>query len=119
MYYIATFYFLIYNIMETLEILRSFKIFGYAIFDLILSFGWIYLIAPRLSRLFLKIWIEISRKSWLFLILPIGILFHLIFQNITPMTRNLFDINGFYLLKILIMILLIFWLKDIKIVKKK
>ena len=105
--------------METLEFLRSFKILGYAIFDLIVSFGWIYLIAPRLSKLFLKIWVEISRKSWLFLTLPIGILFHIIFQNITPMTRNLFDINNFYLIKILMIILLIFWLKDIKLVKKK
>ena len=105
--------------METLEILRSFKIFGYAIFDLIISFGWIYLLAPRLSKLFLKMWVEISRKSWLFLTLPIGILFHLIFQNITPMTRDLFDINDFYLIKILMIILLILWLKDIKIRKKK
>ena len=105
--------------METLEFLRSFKFFGYAIFDLIVSFGLIYLIAPRLSKIFLKIWVEISRKSWLFLTLPIGILFHLIFGNITPMTRDLFYVNDFYLLKILMIILLIFWLKDIKIVKKK
>jgi len=100
--------------METLEYLREFKIFGYAIFDLIVSFWGIYLIAPRLSKLFLKIWFKISRKSWMFLVLPIWILFHLIFWNITPMTRDFLDINDFYLIKIFIIVLLILWLKDIK-----
>ena len=103
--------------METLEYLRWFKIFGYAIFDLIISFWGIYLISERLSRLFLKIKIDIPKKNWLFLTLPIGILFHIIFGNITPMTRDLFDINWFYLIKVLILVLLVFWFKGIKIVK--
>jgi len=103
--------------METLEYLRSFKIFGYAIFDLIVSFWGIYLISERLSKLFLKIKIDIPKKNWLFLTLPIGILFHIIFWSITPMTRDFLDLNWFYLIKILMIILLIFWLKWIKIVK--
>ncbi len=103
--------------METLEYLRSFKILGYAIFDLIVSFWGIYLLSPILTKLFLKIWIEIKRKNWMFLVLPIGILFHIIFWNITPMTRDFLDINDFYFLKILIIILLILGLKGIKIKK--
>jgi len=104
--------------MDTLEYLREFKIFGYAIFDLVISFWWIYLISERLSKLFLKIRIDIPKRNWLFLTLPIWILFHLIFWNITPMTRDLFDLNWFYLIKVLMIILLIFWLKGIKRVKK-
>ena len=103
--------------MEILEYLRSFKILDYAIFDLIVSFWGIYLLSPRLTKLFLKIWIEIKRKNWMFLVLPIGILFHIIFWNITPMTRDFLNINDFYLLKILIIILLILGLKDIKKIK--
>lgn len=105
--------------MEILNFLREFKIFGYAIFDLIVSFWWIYLIAASLSKFFLKINIDISRKNWLFLTLPIWIVFHIIFWNITPMTRDLFDVDDFYLLKILMIFLLIFWLKDIKYLWKK
>ncbi|MDQ7010041.1 MAG: hypothetical protein Q9M94_07160 [Candidatus Gracilibacteria bacterium] len=104
--------------METLDLLREFKVFDYAIFDLIVSFGGIYLLAPRLSKLFLKIKIDIPRKSWLLLTLPIGIIFHLIFGNITPMTRDLINPNDFYLLKILMLILIFFGFKYIKLGKK-
>ncbi len=100
--------------MEILEYLRSFRILDYAIFDLIVSFWGVYLLSPTLTKLFLKIWLEIKRKNWMFLVLPIGIIFHLIFENITPMTRDFLDINDFYLLKILLLALLFLGLKDIK-----
>ena len=103
--------------MEILEYLRSFRILDYAIFDLIVSFWGVYLLSPTLTKLFLKIWLEIKRKNWMFLVLPIGIIFHLIFGNITPMTRDFLNINDFYLLKILLLALLFLGLKDIK--KKK
>jgi len=105
--------------METLEYLRSFTILGYAIIDLIASFWGIYLLSPRLIKLFLQIWIEIKTKNWMFLVLPIGILFHITFWNITPMTRDFLNINDFYFLKILIIVLVIFGLNDIKFINKK
>ena len=105
--------------MQILEYLREFTIFDYAIFDLIVSFWWVYLLSPTLTKLFLKIWIEIKRKNWMFLVLPLGILFHIIFWNITPMTRDFLDLNDFYSLKILIIVLLALGLKDIKFINKK
>lgn len=47
-----------------------------------------------------------------------GILFHIIFQQITSMTLNFLDLNDYYFLKILILILLILGLRGVKIVKK-
>ena len=104
--------------MEILEYLRGFTIFEYAIFDLALSFGGIYLISERLSRWFLKINIEIPKINWLFLVLPFSILIHIVFQQMTPMTLNFLDLNNYYFLKILILILLFFGLKNIKKIDK-
>jgi len=104
--------------MTTIEFLRQFRIGGYAIFDFVVAFLGIYLLSPLLSKIFLKFKIIIPKSNWVFLTLPIGILAHLIVGNITPMTRNFIDINGHYILKILILILLFFGLRNIKIIKK-
>jgi ethanolamine transporter EutH len=105
-------------IMATIEFLRQFRIGGYAIFDLVVAFLGIYLLSPLLSKIFLKFKIIIPKINWVFLTLPIGILTHLVIGNITPMTRNFVDINGHYILKILILILLFSGLRNIKIVKE-
>ena len=105
--------------MNTIEFLRQFRVLDYAVFDFAVSFLGIYLLAPWLSKIFLKIRLDIPRKSWLFLTLPIGILTHLMVFSITPMTRDFFDINDHYILKIVILILLFFGIKGIKIIKKK
>lgn len=104
--------------MITLEYLRSFRFAGYAIFDLVVSFLGIYLIAPLLSKLFLKLRIRISRKSWLLLTLPLSIIIHLLIGTKTQMTKDFFDMYGHYILKIVIVILSILGMRDIKIGKK-
>ena len=105
--------------MNTIEFLRQFGFSGYAYFDIIISFFGVYLLSPLLSKLFLKLGIKISRSSWLFLTLPIGILIHLAVGQQTPMVKNFFDINGHYVLKSVILILIILGVKDIKITKKQ
>lgn len=105
--------------MFTVEYLRSFKILEYAIFDFVLSFLGIYLLSPLLSKLFSKVRLNISRKSWLLLTLPLSIIIHSFVGTITPMTENFLDLKSHYLLKIFIVILTYFGLKDIKKTKKK
>lgn len=104
--------------MTTLEFLRQFRFFGYAIFDIAVSFIGIYLLSGLLSKLFLKIRVKIPKQNWLFLTLPVGILIHLLIGKITPMTRNFLDIHSNYGLKIIILILLFLGLRRIKIIKK-
>ncbi len=103
--------------MLTIEFLRSFRIAGYAIFDIAASLVGIYLLAPLLSKLFLKIRIVIPKRSWLLLTLPLGVVVHLIFMRITPMTANFFDLQGHYGLKIVMIGSLVLGLKDIRIAK--
>ncbi len=100
--------------MIPIEFLRQFRLDGYAIFDFGAAFLGMYLLAPWLSKGFVKIGIDIPKINWLFLTFPIGIGIHLIVGNLTPMTRDFIDFDGHYFLKILILILLILGLKGIK-----
>ncbi len=104
--------------MNVLEFLRQVTIFNYAILDLILALGGIYLLSNRLSKIFLKINIKVPRLNWVFLTLPFSIIIHLIFGNITPMTRDFMDLYSHYFLKIFIICLIIFGIRGIKIIKK-
>lgn len=104
--------------MEIIDLLRQFRIGPFAIFDFVVSYLGIYLLANRLTAIALKVHLKISRKQWLWLVLPISIVFHLIFAQDTPMTMMVTDISGFYLVKIVILFMLFMGLKDTKIVRK-
>ena len=104
--------------MIPIEFFRQFRFSEYAIFDFVVAFLGIYLLSSLLSKIFLRLRIDIPKRNWLFLTLPISIFVHLLIGNITPMTRDFIDINSHYFLKILILILLIFGIKGVKIIKK-
>lgn len=104
--------------MTTIEFLRQFRVGEYAIFDFAVSFLGIYLLSPLLSKLCLKIRIKVPKLNWIFLTLPVSILIHLLIGNITPMTKNFLDLNGHYILKIVILASLVFGIKGVKIAKK-
>jgi len=100
----------------TIEYLRSFRIFEYAIFDLVASFLGIFLLSPLLTKLFRLVNLEIPTSSWMYLTLPMSILIHIAVGNYTKMTTNFIDLNSNYVLKIFILILLVLGLKGIKFV---
>lgn len=104
--------------MILIEFLRQFRFSGYAIFDFAVTFLGIYLLSPLLSKIFLRLKIDIPKQNWLLLTLPISIFAHLLVGKITPMTKDFIDIHGHYFLKISILSLLIFGIKGIKIIKK-
>lgn len=104
--------------MIPIEFLRQFRFGEYAIFDFAVVLLGIYLLSPLLSKIFLRFRIDIPKKSWLLLILPISIFAHLLVGKITPMTRDFIDIDSHYILKILILSLLVLGIKSIKIIKK-
>ena len=101
----------------TIETLRQYKFFGYAVFDLAVSLVGIYFLAPLLSKLFLIIKIEIPKQNWLYFTLPLSILVHMAVGNFTPMTKNFLDLQGNYVLKIIVIGLLIMGLRGIKVLK--
>ncbi|MEI6510432.1 MAG: hypothetical protein WCO25_00130 [Candidatus Uhrbacteria bacterium] len=100
--------------MGIITYLRSFRFGEYAIFDFTVSFVAVYLLAPYLSRLGRKFNLDISRRSWLYLTLPISVVVHLVFVTFTPMTRNVLDLHGHYLLKVIMVGLIVLGVKDIK-----
>ncbi|MFC1788183.1 hypothetical protein ACFLZY_03110 [Patescibacteria group bacterium] len=104
--------------MKTIEYLRHFRIGEYAIFDFVVSFVAVFLLAPLLSLAFRKVGINIPKISWLYLTLPISIVTHLAVGTMTPMTQNFLNPHGHYILKLLIVVLLILGLKDIGWVQK-
>lgn len=104
--------------MIPIAFLRQFRLGGYAIFDFAIVFLGFYLLAPILSKLFLKLRVDIPRQNWLYLALPIGVATHLIFGKMTPLTRDFIDIQGHYIVKAIILGLLFIGLNDIKIIKK-
>jgi hypothetical protein len=103
--------------MNIISFLRQFRIGQFAIFDFALAFFGILLVSPLLFRIFMKIGIEIPRRSWLFFTLPIAIIVHLLIGRMTPMTKEFLDINGHYLLKIIILGSFILGLISIKRIK--
>ena len=88
---------------------------GYAIFDLAASFLGMYLLAPWLSKLFLKIGVVIPKENWLYLTLPLGILVHLLVGTNTLMVKNFMNAQGSYGLKVLIIFLVVLGLRGIKL----
>jgi len=105
--------------MTTIETLRQFKIGEYAVFDFVVSYLFILLISPLLSKLFLKIRISIPKINWLFLTLPLSILIHVLVDNITPMTGDFLDPSGHYFIKFIIVVSFLLGLRGISIVEKK
>jgi hypothetical protein len=105
--------------MLTLDFVRSFRIGPYALFDLLLALVTIYVFAPLLAKLFLKIRLWIPKSSWLWFTLPISILVHVIVLRFTPMTRDFFDPHGHYVIKVIVIVCFLLGLRGVTVVPKK
>jgi len=109
--------------MEFLEYVRQARLAGYAVFDLILAYGGMYMASPALSKMTAKVGILVPRRAWLWLTLPISIVAHVLVGNITPMTQQFFDLSGYAMLKLVVLVSLFMGLaavmKENKIWPKK
>ena len=76
--------------------IRNYKINDYSVFDIFISYFVAYLMSILLKNV-------ISRKRLFYLVLPISILIHTIFNVHTPLTDQFWDVNGYYLVKISIL----------------
>ena len=88
--------------MTNIELLRSYRIFDLALFDLILSYAGVYLLAPWLIKLLNKVHIKTTRSWWLWMTLPLSVAIHILVGQETALTKMFLDPNGFILVKILI-----------------
>jgi len=103
--------------MFTIEYLRSFRIGGYAIFDFAVSYIGVALLSPLLSKLFRLVRLDIPKKNWLFLMLPISIIVHILVGTITPFTAAFLDGSGHFVLKAIVLGSLVLGIRGIKIIR--
>lgn len=103
--------------MNIITYLRQFKIFDFAIFDLVASFVGMFLLSGLLSKLFRKIGVDVPWFNWIFLTLPISIVAHLLVGRMTPMVTNFLDLHDHYFLKIVILACFVAGLWGIKLLK--
>lgn len=109
---------LTYTLMDALEYLRQFRVGSYALFDILLALVGMYILSPLLSKILKKIGIDFPKKNWVILALPIGIVAHLLVGSKTQMTKDFLNTNGYYLLKVIIILLTLLGFKGIKRTKK-
>jgi hypothetical protein len=89
--------------MNTISYLRSFKIGPFAIFDFLASYILIYIISPILINLFSKINIKITKAQLFWSVIPLSIIFHIIFKQQTPLTKLFLDPKGGYFVKLIVL----------------
>ena len=103
--------------MITLEYLRQFRIGGYAVFDLAVSFLGMYLLAPLLSMLISRIGITVPKRSWVYLTLPLGLAVHILVGTQTQMTKDFLDLQGHLAIKVIILGSLVLTARGIRLVR--
>ena len=100
--------------MITIEYLRSFRIGEFAVFDFTLAYIGVYLLVLILNKIILPTKRQLSRFQWVLLVLPLSIIFHLIFGFMTPLTKLAIDPGSGYGLKAILILMLYFGLKNNK-----
>lgn len=100
--------------MEFIETLRQFRIGPFTIFDVVAAYLGVFIIALAFYKLFPKVSSYIPVSSWLWLTLPIGVMFHLVLRIDTPYMIMLLDPNDFYIAKIVLLFMLFMGFKGIK-----
>lgn len=86
-----------------IQTLRSFRVGPFAVFDFASAYLGVYLLAPVLSYLCSLFGLSVTRTQWLWLTLPLSILFHLLFGSRTPFTVMVLDPSGHILAKLLVL----------------
>jgi hypothetical protein len=100
--------------MDVINILRQYRIGPFTIFDVVTAYVGIYLLAPLLAKIFYKLHINISRSGWIWLTLPIAVVFHLIFHQNTPFMKMLLSPKSFYMPIIVLIFMTYMGLRKIK-----
>jgi ABC-type enterochelin transport system permease subunit len=104
--------------MGIINTLREFKIGQFAIFDSVLAYVGIFLLAPLLTKIFYKFHLNITRSAWLWLTLPIAVIFHLVFRQNTPFMKMFLGPNGYLVAKVILLSMLFMGVRNIKVLKQ-
>jgi len=67
--------------MDYVTMLREYRIGPFTIFDTVLAYLGILIISPLLIKLFSLVHLKITLASWLWLTMPLSVIFHLVFSQ--------------------------------------
>ncbi len=107
--------------MFSVEYLRQFRIGPFTIFDTVSAYLGILLLAPLLVFLFSKINFKIPVVSWVWLTMPLSVLFHVLFRQTTPIITILSNPGQpqFYITLLALLIMVYMGLRKISIIHHK
>lgn len=105
--------------VDLIPFLRQFKVGPFAIFDIAISYLGIYLLSPLLIKLFKKIHLRTTLITWMFLTLPVGVIFHVAFSQNTPLMKMLIDPGDFYLEKAVLLLMVVLGIRTMHVIKAK
>jgi len=100
--------------MEYITMLRSYRIGPFTIFDTVLAYVGVVILSPLLTKLFLVIHLKISLTSWLWLTMPLSVIFHLVFSQNTPLIKMLFNSDKFYIAWAVLLFMTFMGLRGVK-----
>jgi hypothetical protein len=75
--------------MISIEYLRQFRIGPFTIFDTVTAYLGILILSPILTWLMSKLHFKVTTASWLWLTLPLSVIFHIIFLQTSPLMKIL------------------------------
>ncbi len=104
--------------MDFISLLRQFRIGQFTVFDTLTAYVGVFLLAPLVSKLFSKINIYIPKTGWVWLTLPIAVIFHLFLNQNTPFMKMFLNPSGDYIAKIVLLFMLYMGIKNIRIQKR-
>ena len=77
--------------MNTIEVLRQYKIGPFAIFDTVGSYLAVLILSPIITKVFSKLGVYIHWTSLLWLTMPLAVVFHILFKQSTPLMKLLMN----------------------------
>ncbi len=77
--------------MLTISDLRQFRIGPFTIFDTVTAYLGVLIVSPILRWLFSKLHLKVPVSSWLWLTMPLSVIFHVVFHQTTPLMKILAD----------------------------
>lgn len=103
--------------MDFTTFLRQFRIGPFALFDIALGYAGMLLLSPLLTKLFARLNIVIPWTTWLWWMLPISVIFHLLFVQSTPLMKVLATPLGLLIAGAVLTSMLYMGVRDCKPVK--
>jgi hypothetical protein len=92
--------------MNIIEFLRHYRIGAFSIFDFVVAYGGLLLLSPIIIKLLNKINVHMTWVNIMWLVLPLGLLTHILIGKYTPLTKMFLNPHNYYFLKILILFMI-------------